>query len=150
MKKRAFRKINPKTIYFLECPFYHSNRTMDAVHTRIEAFIRLEVFFLNGNFDSEQLRQQQDENGNIHRNTGVEAALTKHATLFTVLGWVSAGLAAFLSPLFAIAGVAFGTLLNKQRSKSGNSIIITNVVVAAVNILFGLFIIASLQRMMLG
>ena len=92
---------------------------------------------MSGNFDSEQERQQF-------------AAISKHSTLFTVLGWVSAGLAAFLSPLFAIAGIAFGTLLNKQRSKSGNSIIITNIVVAAVNIIFGLVLIASLRRMMLG
>lgn len=91
-----------------------------------------------------------DTKGHIHADKNGAAILTKNSTLFTVLGWVSAALAAFVSPFFAIMGIFFGMLLNKQANGKGNSIVITNIVLASINILFRLFFVVTMRKFMLG
>jgi hypothetical protein len=54
-----------------------------------------------------------------------------------------------ISPWFAIVGIVFGVLANRTTRGSGNAVIITNVVLAAVNLIFGLFLIAAMRRMIL-
>ncbi|MCX7842041.1 MAG: hypothetical protein N2489_03095 [Clostridia bacterium] len=68
---------------------------------------------------------------------------------YIVLGWLFAALAAFASPYFAIIGIAFGALSNKQSRGSGNYIIIANIALSFMNFLIGLFniyFIMLLQR----
>lgn len=92
-----------------------------------------------------------DNNGKIRASGRDTAAATRTNTkTFTILGWISAGLAAFISPFFAIAGVLFGSLVNRQEKGRGNAIIITNIVLAAINIVFGLILMVLWRRMMMG
>ncbi|HHX18209.1 MAG TPA: hypothetical protein GX727_05060 [Clostridium sp.] len=67
---------------------------------------------------------------NIGRNNDGAVILKKDSKKYVVLGWISAALTIFISPIFAILGVIFGILLNEQIRGSGNIIIITNVVLA--------------------
>ena len=45
-------------------------------------------------------------------------ALERIDGLYVVLGWISAAITIFVSPLFAIAGITFGVLLNRQHKGS--------------------------------
>ncbi|MDQ2086678.1 hypothetical protein RBH29_09600 [Herbivorax sp. ANBcel31] len=65
-------------------------------------------------------------------------SLEKSNRLYVVLGWISAALTTFINPIFAVAGVIFGVLLNRQVKGSGNVIIIVNVVLALFVISFQL------------
>ncbi|MCX8131343.1 MAG: hypothetical protein N3I35_14780 [Clostridia bacterium] len=89
---------------------------------------------------------------NIHAGRGGTAVLTQSMRRFIVLGWISAALTAFVSPLFAIAGIIFGVLINRQSKGKGNVIIITNTVLAAINIIFGfgILLLVSMSRIMTG
>lgn len=95
-----------------------------------------------------------DDKGNIRTDRGGTAAITSSSRMYVVLGWISAALTLFVSPWFAIAGIVFGILANRQARGSGNAVLITNVVLAAVNILFslvyGLFIIGIMRRLFFG
>jgi hypothetical protein len=71
-----------------------------------------------------------DMNGNIKKSTGAAAISHTGAWTFIVLGWICAALTAFVYPLFAIAGIIFGVLANRRAERSGNAVIITNIVVA--------------------
>lgn len=82
------------------------------------------------------------------RNSGAAVATSSRTLL--ILGWISAALTAFISPYFAIAGIAFGVMANRQVKGSGNAVIVTNIVLAVINLLFGLFLIVALRRMMFG
>ena len=90
-----------------------------------------------------------DNRGNIKAGNGT-MALAKTTRVYIILGWVFAALTAFISPLFAIGGIIFGVLANKESKGSGNALIITNVVIAAVNMVFGLVLLALVRKMMLG
>jgi hypothetical protein len=97
--------------------------------------------------DADNIKKMtMDNNGHIQANKNGAAVMTKNSTLFTVLGWVSAALSAFISPLFAIAGIIFGVLLNKQAKGKGNPIIIVNIFLAAINIVFGIFLLRMMPR----
>jgi len=63
---------------------------------------------------------------------------------FIILGWISAALTALFSPYFAIAGITFGILSNNKRRKAGNTIIITNVVLAGLYFFFRFILSAFL------
>jgi len=102
------------------------------------------------NRDGNTRNFSMDHSGEIHSSRGGAAAIERDSTLFTVLGWISAALTAFVSPLFALGGITFGVILNRAAKGRGNSIIITNVVLAAINILFGLFLVMMARRMMFG
>ena len=91
-----------------------------------------------------------DDSGHIHTDKNGAATMMLSSRMFLILGWISAALTAFISPYFAIAGISFGALANKQDRGSGNAVITTNIVLAIINLLFGLFLIVALRRMMLG
>ena len=91
-----------------------------------------------------------DNTGKIRADRVGTAAMIGTVRTFLILGWVSAALTAFISPYFAIIGVLFGVLANRRESGSGNAVIITNVVLAAINIIFGFFLIVSLRRLLFG
>ncbi|NMB33514.1 MAG: hypothetical protein GX992_04660 [Clostridium sp.] len=61
-------------------------------------------------------------------------ALERINRLYVVLGWISAAMSIFVSPLFVIAGITFGVILNKQVKRSGNMIILSNIALALINI----------------
>lgn len=90
-----------------------------------------------------------DNAGNI-KSSGKAAALVRTTRVYIILGWVFAALTAFVSPLFALGGIIFGVLANKEAKGSGNALIITNVVIATINMIFGLFLVALVRRMMIG
>lgn len=91
-----------------------------------------------------------DNNGKIHTDRSSALTIASSTRTFLILGWVCAAFTAFISPYFAIAGITFGVLLNRQSRGSGNAVIVTNIVLALVNLLFGLFLIVALRRMMFG
>lgn len=82
---------------------------------------------------------RMDEGGNIRADRGGAAASSIGANMaFVVIGWICAALTLLWSPFFAIAGIVFGVLANSQLRGSGNTLIVTNVVFAVLNILFRL------------
>ena len=81
-----------------------------------------------------------DNKGNIHTNKNGTAAIARSSRTFIILGWISAAFTLLISPYFAIAGIVFGLLANRQAKGSGNVIIITNVVIAVISLLFGLLL----------
>lgn len=83
---------------------------------------------------------------NIRMDRGGAAVAHTSTSIYQILGWVCAALAAFASPFFAIPGIVFGVLVNRDTHRGGKAIIITNVVLAAINILFGLFFIAYVRN----
>lgn len=78
-----------------------------------------------------------DKRGNIKADSNGTAAVVTPKT-FIVLGWISAAFTFLVSPWFAVAGIAFGVLANRQSRSSGNVVIITNIVLAVLNLLFGI------------
>lgn len=96
--------------------------------------------------DDDVNRLSMDDKGKIHSNTGGTATMVAGVRNFIILGWVSAALTAFVSPYFAVLGIVFGVLANRKSRGSGTVIIITNVVLAAINILFGLFFLQIWRR----
>lgn len=73
-----------------------------------------------------------------HEHHDGTVAVPENARLYVVLGWISAALTFFVSPLFAIAGITFGILLNRQRKGSGDTLIIANVVLGLINMFLGI------------
>ncbi len=96
------------------------------------------------NNNEEDLRNDLDENKNrdlndngyllINSNDNGTIINERNARMYIILGWVCAALTFMFTPLFAIGGVIFGVLLNKQVRESGNILIITNIVLAIINI----------------
>lgn len=81
-----------------------------------------------------------DDRGNI-RNIGNTAAIRgKNARAYLILGWISAAFTLLISPLFAIAGIIFGILVNQRGGGRGNAVIITNIVLGALNMFFGVLL----------
>jgi hypothetical protein len=87
-----------------------------------------------------------DKSGSIHNDKTGAAAVSPNTRTFIILGWISAALTAFISAYFAIAGVTFGVLANRKVKGSGNIVIITNVVLAGINLIFGLVLFWKLRR----
>lgn len=85
-----------------------------------------------------------EDKGNVRPETTGAATIANTSNVFVILGWISAALTFLISPLFAIAGIIFGVVANRQARGRGNAIIIVNIVLAAILILFGL--IASIYR----
>ena len=69
-----------------------------------------------------------DDKGNIRNGQNGIVVLSESIKIYTILGWVSISLASFVSPIFAIAGIIFGVLVNKKVKGRGNIIIIASVV----------------------
>lgn len=91
-----------------------------------------------------------DSRGKIrNRRTGGTAALVSPRS-FIILGWIAAALTLIFSPYFAVAGITFGLLANRQAKGSGNYIIVANVALALLSIIFGLFLYVAVRRMFLG
>jgi hypothetical protein len=84
-----------------------------------------------------------DDRGKI-KEAGVEAAVSANVRTFLILGWVSAAFTALISPLFAAASIVFGILANKKIRGSGNAVIITSVVIAALNVILGTLLLRAL------
>jgi ABC-type sugar transport system permease subunit len=86
-----------------------------------------------------------DNNGSIRNNQNDAVISTENTKLFTVLGWISTGLAAFVSPIFAIGGIVFGVLLNKKIKGRGNIIIIASVVLGTAKFILS-YLFLSIYR----
>jgi ABC-type sugar transport system permease subunit len=86
-----------------------------------------------------------ESKGKIHTNKNGTAVYTRNIGLFTALGWTSIALAAFVAPFFAIAGIIFGVLLNRQIEGRGNVIIIASVVLGTAKYILG-YIFLTLIR----
>lgn len=86
-----------------------------------------------------------DESGKIHEDRHGAAVIEKDVKTYQILGWISAAFTALISPLFVIAGIVFGVLANRKKQGSGNAIIITNVVLAVLNMLVGFFLLRGLM-----
>ena len=99
--------------------------------------------------DDDIHKMTMDNKGIIHTSGNGAAVLSANSRLFTVLGWVSAALTAFVSPLFSIAGIVFGIILNRQAKGSGNMIVTTNLVLGVANFILGYFLFASRWKNML-
>lgn len=87
--------------------------------------------------DYEVNKMTMDDKGKIRNRANGTVALGKSSRLFIILGWVSTALAAFVSPIFAIAGIIFGVLLNRKVKGQGNMIIITSVVLGLAKFVLG-------------
>jgi hypothetical protein len=81
-----------------------------------------------------------------HSKNEAIVAVPENAKLYVILGWISAALTFFISPLFAVAGIAFGFLLNKQIKGSGNTLIIANIVLGLMNLVLGIVFILLAER----
>lgn len=86
-----------------------------------------------------------DNSGRVKGTYKGTAVVNANTRIFIILGWICAALTAFISPLFAIGGIIFGALANRLARGSGNALIITNIVLAVINIIFGLFIVAIMR-----
>lgn len=75
--------------------------------------------------------------------------VAENAKLYVILGWISAALTFFISPLFAVAGIAFGILLNRQIKGSGNTLIIANVAIGLINLVLGVVFVLLTERMLI-
>ncbi|HOQ00284.1 MAG TPA: hypothetical protein PK604_05530 [Acetivibrio clariflavus] len=71
----------------------------------------------------------------------------ENVKLYVILGWISAALTIFISPLFAIAGMTFGILLNRKIKGSGNTLIIANLALGIINILLGMLYVLLSEQM---
>jgi hypothetical protein len=96
----------------------------------------------NAGEDNNVNRLSMDSNGKIRANKGGGAAIASNTKIYIILGWISVAFTAFLSPLFAIAGITFGILVNRQARGTGNVIIKTNIVLAIVNFMLRIFLAA--------
>ncbi|WP_010244868.1 hypothetical protein [Acetivibrio cellulolyticus] len=97
-------------------------------------------------------KNKVDENLSVARNDIHESyngtiSIRENAKLYVILGWISAALTFFISPLFAVAGITFGILLNKQIKGSGNTLIIANVVLGLMNLVLGIIYVILAERM---
>lgn len=77
-----------------------------------------------------------DDKGRIRTDRGSAVLTMTSARTYIILGWVSAAFTAFISPWFAIVGIIFGALTNRREKGKGTAIIITNIVLAAVNLIW--------------
>lgn len=102
----------------------------------------------NNNIDINSF--SMDEKGNIKSERNGALAIQSSPRMFIILGWVSAALTAFVSPFFAIPGIIFGILANRQTAGKGNIIVVANIVLAAVNLIFGMFLMVAVRRMLYG
>jgi hypothetical protein len=98
--------------------------------------------------DDEINHFKMDNTGNVRTDRGGGMAVASSSRTFLVIAWISAALAAFVSPYFAISGIVFGVLANRQAKGSGTAVIITNVVLAAINLLFGFIIVMAIRRIL--
>lgn len=90
------------------------------------------------------------ESMNEVKRAGDTAVMGLSSRTLVIISWISAAFAAFLSPYFGIIGIFAGVLANRQVRGSGNAAIIANVVVAAINLLFGFYFVVSMRRMLFG
>ncbi|HPD00273.1 MAG TPA: hypothetical protein PLA01_02860 [Acetivibrio sp.] len=102
----------------------------------------------NEHNDEAQQRRLFDNNEQVNSGDKGALALERIDRLYVVLGWISAAVTIFVSPLFAIAGVTFGVLLNRQHKGSGNVIIISNIALALINIALSQVILMLINNMM--
>ncbi|MDP4092481.1 MAG: hypothetical protein Q8920_03890, partial [Bacillota bacterium] len=79
-----------------------------------------------------------DNRGDIRTDRHGAAVAGRSSATFLVLGWISAALAFVISAYFAIPGIVFGVLANRQARGSGTAVIVTNVVLAAISVIFGM------------
>ncbi|HHV30276.1 hypothetical protein [Acetivibrio mesophilus] len=98
----------------------------------------------NDRNEKEQIEENEQffiGNDQISDNEKGAIALKRINQLYVVLGWISAVMTIFISPLIAIAGITFGVILNRQMRGSGNAVIIANISLALINIVFNVIII---------
>lgn len=77
-------------------------------------------------------------------------ALERINRLYVVLGWISAAMTIFISPLFAIAGITFGVVLNRQSRGSGNAVILGNIGLALINMVVNIIILTIAGNALYG
>ena len=95
----------------------------------------------NEKMETDDINQMtMDDKGNIRNGTnGGVVALSESVKIYTILGWVSISLAAFVTSIFAIAGIIFGVLINRRIKGRGNIIIISSLVLGLAKIVLSYF-----------
>ncbi len=97
----------------------------------------------NNKTDMQDINQMtMDDKGNIRNGTSQVIVLSESIKIYTILGWVSISLGAFVSPIFAIAGIIFGVLINKKIKGRGNIIIISSVVLGLAKVVLNYFFLS--------
>ncbi|MCR4436217.1 MAG: hypothetical protein QHH06_10595 [Clostridiales bacterium] len=95
-----------------------------------------------------------DNSGNIRTGSSGTASIATGSRTYIIIGWICAAFTLLWSPYFAIPGVILGVLANRSVRSSGNTVIATNIVFAALNILFalvfGVFVLGILRRVIIG
>jgi hypothetical protein len=159
--------------FFLVCPFYFSNISLLNTYTKyIKKPAENGGDFMDEKVndsgkdtviaDTGEKTQEQDMKENaqnirkfamddagrirredVHPGRNGAAVVAGASKIYIVLGWVCAALAAFIHPFFAVAGIIFGVLVNRHAIGRGTAIIISNIVLAAINIILGMFLIAG-------
>jgi len=89
----------------------------------------------------------EEYNGKEYKGNDELLAVSDKAKLFVILGWICAALTFFVSPLFAIAGITFGILLNRQKKDSGNILIIANAVLGSISVILGMIYLLLAERL---
>lgn len=61
--------------------------------------------------------------------------IIERSSTYNTLGWVSFVLGIFVTPLFAILGIIFGVIANRQSDRRGTTVIWVNAILLAVGLL---------------
>jgi len=93
---------------------------------------------LHGSGEIQNFKRFPMDNGGKFRMDKSGATVAGNTGMLVVLGWISAALTFLISPLFSIAGIIFGVMVNRETGGRGNAIIITNIVLAALGVILGL------------
>lgn len=112
-----------------------------AINAGAEEFHREHEYDNNANINNFLM----DENGNIRNARNGAAAIQSNPNTMLILGWISAALTAFVTPYFAIPGIIFGAIANRQAKGKGSAIIVINIILAAINIVFSMFLVNILR-----
>lgn len=104
--------------------------------------------FLHDKSNFENINNKSYFNNKIdNRGFNIISYGQRSLKVLLTISWISAAFTAFVSPYFVFAGILFGVLSNRIIKGSGNAAIITNIVLAAVNFIFGLLMMLSIGRL---
>lgn len=61
--------------------------------------------------------------------------IVERSSTYNTLGWISFVLGIFVTPLFAILGIIFGVIANKQSDRRGTIVIWANSILLAIGLI---------------
>lgn len=85
-------------------------------------------------------RINMDDGGKLITSRSTAVALPGSSRIYVAAGWLLAALTAFIWPYFAVLGIVSGFAANIKARGSGNAVIVSNIVFAAVNLVFWYFL----------